>query len=189
MARRTATEVKGRSPIDITGDLPSYKESFGSVLRWVRRGGPVREKRLLRWLETVITKTGYTAEERNRILVSKLIVALLPRSKRVIKGILSARRRPYCRELQFSIFCYLDEVPLHDSLKKSEFSILDEVCRYLTTVRSDQALSVWMAEDLLSNHWKQDSVRRVLAKYHNAGVTPLGRRALSRVLSIIDKRE
>lgn len=89
----------------------------------------------------------------SRRIWSKLIACEYPGSKPLIESALFTYSDKYARELQFTLFCFLDDVAYLPLTKKEDLmSIVELVFRYLMTVNSETAFAAWMAGNMLGDH-------------------------------------
>jgi hypothetical protein len=152
----------------------SQSDELGNPLvtvREIRRNvPPLSQETLLVAAGKVLTKArAPSRKERRR--VAKLLVALFPRSRGKIKEILTSFKRHRDREMQFTLFCFLDEMPTGATARRE---LLASLKRYLLEVPSNAAHSAWMCADLLGDHIQTRAAIDVLIDaaqnaHHQAG--------------------
>jgi hypothetical protein len=91
--------------------------------------------------------------ERERIIVIRILVALLPDSKQIIIRWIREKHNAYSSEVRFTIFCYLDWLANIPNGIEASDEILQAVETYLQSVPSNTARAAWMAGDMLGGHW------------------------------------
>jgi hypothetical protein len=102
--------------------------------------------------------------ERTRIAVVRAVVALLPLSLETIADLLNRRQNKNHYEVHFTLFCYLDwvqEMPASSSLTKDVLLLVE---KYLMTVPRATAHAVWMAGDMLGDHWNEQEAIPLLMR-------------------------
>lgn len=107
-----------------------------------------------------------------------MAVGLIPDSYEIIKSALSSHGRSYCRELQFSLFCYLDEVQNYAPLSVCKQKVLKLIFDYVVNVKSNQASAAWMAGDLLGDHWDLNEAIKVVRQASKIARHQAGKEAL-----------
>jgi hypothetical protein len=100
--------------------------------------------------------------ERQRVSLVKILVALLPRSLSALNDLLIRGNGLDSYEVQFSIFCFLNEHPLIEADTRLRSQLLRSLEVYLRSVRSRAAQAAWMAGDLLGEHWRPEEAVPVL---------------------------
>ncbi len=97
------------------------------------------------------TAEGSERYERLRVAAVKLAVVFLPESRPLLLRWLD----PQCplREVQFTLFCFLDDVPHLGNDRSFARDIPVLVGEFLQHVPTNTAEVAWMAGDLLGDHW------------------------------------
>ena len=85
-----------------------------------------------------------------------ILIAMLPETEDAIHRCLTRSVDTLDSDVQFTLFCFLDEVPHLAEGAQSSKSILGFVTEYLMNVRTNRASAAWMAGDLLGHHWELD---------------------------------
>lgn len=98
---------------------------------------------------TAVARRGSHVNTTERVAVAKVIVSQLPRSQPIIETVLARRDTPGY-ELQFTVFCYLEEVE-HIDRHAIPWAI-SAVSSYLHHVPRETGRAAWMAGDLLGHH-------------------------------------
>jgi hypothetical protein len=101
-------------------------------------------------------------DEKLRVLLAKVLVALLPDSLPQIRKLLRPGTTSASAEAQFSLFAFLDEIPQVLPAMKVRDTVLQLLSQYLVNVRNELAQSAWMAGDLLGDHWPYEEAVPVL---------------------------
>ncbi len=135
-----------------------------------------------------MSSRSFLGDEQCRAFLAKVIVALIPCSFGLIEAALGSPRGSYCRELQFSLFCFLDEVQGRSALTLYKRRVLKMIFDYLINVKSNQAMAAWMAGDLLGDHWNLKEATFVLRKATRLARYKAGRDALAHAASKIGSR-
>jgi hypothetical protein len=125
------------------------------------RGMPAITRRKGLFLALSLLGSKFARLEKQRVAGVKAVVALLPESLANMGGWLNRRDR-MAREVQFSLFCFIDIVCRAEPLRSYEEQVLNLVATYLREVPSDAAQAAWMAGDLLGSHWNADRSLPVL---------------------------
>lgn len=116
-----------------------------------------------------------TKNERLRVAAVRAIVALLPLSLGAIAELLTRRQNRHHYEVHFTLFCYLDwsqEMLAASSVAKEALLLVED---YLMTVPRPTARAVWMAEDMLGEHWNEYEAMPVLIHIAQAAKYSVGR--------------
>jgi hypothetical protein len=100
-----------------------------------------------------ILRSPLAGEEKTRIGVVKILVSLLPGSWNLMDRWLKARGDSQAYEIQFTMFCFLDNVPDMSLPEAATSQILDSLADYLKTINTEAAHAAWMVGDLLGDHW------------------------------------
>jgi hypothetical protein len=121
-----------------------------------------------------------------RIGIAKLFAACLPFNLGAFSKLLRRLDRT-ARELQFTVFCYLDlvELPRNPELRNR---LLAEIKGFMINAQSDPARSVWMAGDLLGDHWRTRAASRTLNDVYLKARHECGRSAAKRGLKQLQVR-
>jgi hypothetical protein len=115
--------------------------------------------------------------EGTRVAAVRAVVALLPLSLETIADLLNRRQNRHHYEVHFTLFCYLDwvqEMPLATSLTKD---VLLRVEKYLMTVPRATARAVWMAGDMLGDHWNEQEAIPLLMRGAQSANYSVGRQS------------
>ena len=97
-----------------------------------------------------------------RIAASKVLVALLPDSLAILQRLLKNFENDHDYEIQFTLFCYLDEALLSADASSIVDRISDFLREYLRSVPTGKAHAAWMAGDLVGDHWGVTDALRIL---------------------------
>jgi hypothetical protein len=100
--------------------------------------------------------------ERERIAAARLLVACLPDSMSVIRRWVRATSGRWDYEIHFSLFCFLGDSQLLGLDRMLTEALLRSVSDYLLTARKNTAKAVWMAGDLLGDHWEGPKALTIL---------------------------
>jgi len=134
-------------PVDYTTPVSELKAR-------IDRKGDFTGRRLVGELERLASRAGLLESEQSRVLIARVLVALVPGSLSLIESYLHTTHvSEESAELQFSLFVALSELPalLDDSRLLS--MITDMVRRYLLGIDTAASQAAWMAGDLLGDHW------------------------------------
>ena len=120
-----------------------------------------RDRRELLGSSDILSRSvSFLEVERNRVSLAKLLVCLLPESLPIIQRALSQCPHRSAYELQFSLFCFLDDA---DAVyPENHNTLLSLVANYLLEVRAETAMAAWMAGELLGAHWNTCEAFRAL---------------------------
>jgi hypothetical protein len=113
--------------------------------------------------------------DRVRIPACKLLIALLPLSEETIKMLLMKLAHKMDYEIQFTVFCYLDELLVLDPLPSFVNDVPMVIHEYLNRIQKDTARAAWMAADLLGDHWPPKEALPVLLRLAEEGRHRVGR--------------
>lgn len=133
-------------PIDHSTGLQYIRERLASRSLHTRR-------RLILRIEESLLKSPRWASERDRVLLAKVVTALLPDSVQLLERLLLGRDNERFAEFQFSLFVALSDLPGVVKVERDVQQVLDLVELYLLGVRSGTAQAPWMAGDMLGDHW------------------------------------
>lgn len=141
--------------------------SFEHLAHTVVSLNPEARAELVSESESVLRSSPLRKSESVRVLMTKLVSALLPDSLTVIRELLLQKRNRHDFEVHFSLFCFLDQVLGLGVGEPTVRAVLRTVEEYLLGVQVETALAAWMAGDLLGDHWRPeealDSLRKVLS--------------------------
>jgi len=115
--------------------------------------------------------------ERERVRAVKVLVALLPESWAIIQRWLRAGADPRKHEVLFTLFCFLDDVPLRPGAEALRGAVLKLIEEFLIQVRKDPKLAAWMAGDLLGDHWELQESLPILFRAAKGARFVAGRKA------------
>lgn len=164
----------------------------------LRSGIALKERhtrtRLLARLAEVVGLASELTAERDRILVARLLVSLLPDSLELLQHILrSGHQGETLAELQFSTFVALSDGLGSEITPAIHLSLLDLIQTFLLQIASDDAQAAWMAGDLLGDHWPIEASLPILfhaAKHaHHAAGREGALHGLSHALLRVTKQQ
>jgi hypothetical protein len=160
-----ATRVVGCDP---------YRAEFRKLMSGVAALDAKSRNQLLRVSEQALDVRTLRYQERTRVSLVKLLVALLPHSMGQILRWLKRRGGQSAYEVHFTLFCFLDRVQEMPCGRRLAPRILAEVQKYLMNVRTETAHAAWMAGDLIGDHWRSREalptlLRTVTSARHAAG--------------------
>jgi hypothetical protein len=134
-----------------------------------------RCKRALRTALVRITRT--------RVAICKTLCAAAPESADVVRRLLDVRQDKDSYEVQFSLFCFLNEVPRIPGARRFAREIPGLVEKYLMNVRAETGRAAWMAGHMMGDHWpKRSEAVRVLTNVVSRAQYAAGRRAAAMAL-------
>jgi hypothetical protein len=102
--------------------------------------------------------------EPTRVACSKVLVALVPDSINAIKYWINRSTGKQIREIHFSLFCFLDDIPDLPGGKAFAEEIPAIIEDYLLKINTETAYAAFMAGDLLGDHWEPDVALPILMK-------------------------
>ena len=112
-------------------------------------------------------------DEDGRIERVRFLLAALPESAAVVRGLLQRANAPMLKEVHFSLFCFMPEVIEVEAKSAFTRRVPSLVRNYLLHVRDDRALAAWMAADFIGDHWTKEDGLRVLGEVlHRARFAP-----------------
>lgn len=119
---------------------------------------------LLDLCQSALSDPEMSAHEETRVVCAKALVALVPLAAQSIKGWFEGPENERVAEIQFSLLCFLDQ--LHQVSGAADFvnEVPSLVEAFLMRVQYDPAHAVWMAGDLLGDHWELESSLPVLSR-------------------------
>lgn len=133
--------------VDHTTEVPELKAL-------IERKGQFIERRLVEELERIVSNPTALENEWSRVLIARMLVALVPSSLVLIESQLhTVKVSDQQAELQFSIFVALSELPALRDDSQTLSLITDVLRRYLVEIETGAAQAAWMAGDLLGDHW------------------------------------
>ncbi len=135
----------------VDGDVLAL--NYAHAIAQIAQLSPEEKTRLLMDCAAVLRNERASKDERLRITAVRVLVALLPMSLEVITSLLNKFAGRHHYEVHYTLFCYLDwaqEMPYAASLTQS---ILPLVETYFLSVPRQTAHAVWMAADMMGEHW------------------------------------
>lgn len=105
-----------------------------------------------------------------------ILIAMLPETEDAIHRCLTRSVDVLDSEVQFTLFCFLDNVPDLKVGSQSSNKILGFVEEYLMNVRTNRAGAAWMAGDLLGDHWDLEESFPILVQLSKKARFVAGRR-------------
>ena len=158
--RRT---IEGATPIfDPVSSWGLEARDVAELAAFCKGLAPVVRRRLVWECRRHLLQLTLAKDASRRVLIVKLLMALLPDSKATIKEwILEPPvSRPY--EVQFTLFCYLDQAVTFAGGRHFAREVPKTLRTYLLDTRSSAGRAAWMAADLLGAHWELFAAMRVL---------------------------
>ncbi len=114
---------------------------------------PARGQLLAR-IEEHLIHPDIRTQERTRVALAKLLIAMVPDSWTTIRTLIIDRGRTGAdAEVHFSLFCFLDDLPRLTAGRGLTSEAACLVGDYLLHAESNTARATWMAGDLLGDHW------------------------------------
>lgn len=108
--------------------------------------------RAMRQVGTIIRNASIPKHEADRVVLAKVLLAMLPESLQLVDQALSLTRGRPAAELQFSVFVFLgDAREMQDH--RTSTDLLQIVSRFLHSVSRETGSAAWMAGDALGDHW------------------------------------
>jgi hypothetical protein len=149
-----------------------YSDSVQIISEYGQQLSRKHCERIVTRLDLALRRRSAKSSERDRIALVKCLVALLPHSDSHIRGCLLRER--YDEEVQFTLLCYLDDVRTLPEARSLARDLPAIIGQYIADAKSDAAHAVWMAGDLLGDHWPIRSgiaplIEASLKGYHVAG--------------------
>jgi len=150
-------------------------QNYAHVLDEIAELDPGDKLRLLASCDTVLNDERVGQDTSTRITAVRILVALLPLSLEAITDLLSrfAGRRDY--ETHHTLFCYLEWVQEMPKAAILTQSILPLVEAYFLNVPRQTARAVWMAADMMGEHWNEQTAVPLLTKTVKAARYAAGR--------------
>jgi hypothetical protein len=145
--------------------LNPYFSSFTDIVSSIERPKQ-REARhyLLSLCNQVFGEMALRNDEASRVAAAKIMVALIPDSASSIKQWINSKSGKNIYEVHFSLFCFLDHVPILPNGKEFAREIPSIVENYLLDVKSESAHAAFMAGDLLGDHWEINEALAILIR-------------------------
>lgn len=169
-----------------------YRTDVVKLHKRLANAGALTRRRLVEMAAGLLRDSGVLEAEHSRVLMARLLVALLPDSMEIIGRLLSDTQPDVkSAEMHFSLFVALEELP-----RLSRGTLLSEVIpfieRYLLEIREEAAEAAWMAGDLLGDHWPLAIGLPVLVRATREATHDAGREGaihgLSHALGRVDTR-
>jgi hypothetical protein len=148
--------------------------SISELAKELRRGSARRRTQLLAACSNALRSATIRNAQLTRVAIVRLLAALMPESAPTIQRWIR-RRDADAAEVQFSLFCYLDQARDLVEGRQGALTILSLVGEYLHAVDSDRARAAWMAGDLLGDHWPLEESLEVLIRGARTGRFAAGR--------------
>ena len=133
--------------------LDPYLSDFEAITKKIHVLKEEQRKVLLEICEKAFKEKQVKKNEPTRVACSKILVALVPDSINVIKGLINRLNGKTTYEIHFSLFCFLDNVPDLPNGKAFTEEIPLIVEKYLLNINTETAHAAFMAGDLLGDHW------------------------------------
>ena len=149
-------------------------QNYSHVLDEIAQLDVEAKTRLLTACSTVLNEERVGQDTQGRITGVRVLVALLPLSLETISSLLSRFAARHDYETHFTLFCYLDWSQQRPETPPPAQSILPLVETYFLTVPRQTARAVWMAADMMGEHWDEHEAiplltRTVLAARYAVG--------------------
>lgn len=149
--------------------------------------GSEREK-LSRSLGTALVDAQECSDEPVRVKTVRLLIANQPHGFDFLLTLLTPNDSEYIQEVQFTVFCFLDEAK-DLRLPDEQFErILKSVRHYIVHSKSDNVQAVWMAADLLGDHLPIEMTKGILLEALSNAKFPCGRHAALHGLDMMLRR-
>lgn len=123
------------------------------IIVTLRKLSAMKRQELLNRLDSHL-KGNAKRRERDRIAAARLLVACLPDSMSVIQRWIATNSGRWSYEIHFSLFCFLGDAQLLGLDRNLIQALIRSVSEYLLSMPRNRAKAVWMAGDLLGDHWK-----------------------------------
>ena len=134
-------------PVNHTTPVPELRAR-------IYRKGPFIGRRLLHQLELFASTSIAVKNEQPRVLMARMLVALIPGSLSLIESYLHTTNvSKETAEMQFSIFVALSELPALPIDPQLLSNVTEIVREYLLRIDTHVSQAAWMAGDLLGDHW------------------------------------
>jgi hypothetical protein len=112
-----------------------------------------------------------------RISLIKLVLSLIPESEGIIEDLLLKKSEKIDFEVQFTIFCFLDQIKDLKNAKKFASNVPNLVGEYLMNTKRNTGRAAWMAGDMLGDHWDKKAAVPVLKNVAKNAKYIAGKRA------------
>lgn len=160
MNKRTEKEMVTRHTPVLSGmqamlALNPYLASVTDISNKIEHLGGKKDRRyLLSLCEQVFGEISLRKDESSRVAAAKIMVALIPDSIDSIRNWINSKSGKNIYEIHFSLFCFLDQVPVLRNGKEFAREIPPLMEDYLLKIKSKSAYAAFMAGDLLGDHWE-----------------------------------
>ncbi len=151
------------------------KAEYSRVMAKVHQLAVERKVAVLAVCLSALSGPQSRGNEAARIAAVRAIVALLPLSLGPIADLLNRCRNKHHYGVHFTLFCYLDwaqEIPDAPSLTEDVLMLMEN---YFMTVPRATARAVWMAGDMLGEHWNEQEAVPLLVKAAQGARYSVGR--------------
>lgn len=165
--RDLGTTVLGEDPIK------AYVDKIASITHKFSRE---QQRKLLHKVKYNLLKSDLRRKTIDRIVGSKIIVALLPDSLDSIRELLTTRTDRWSYEVHFTLFCYLEDCQYLPVPKSTKREVLKMIFDYLISARVRTARAAWMAGHLLGDHWEGREALSCLREAAVKGIYAEGRK-------------
>lgn len=93
-----------------------------------------------------------------RVALCRLLCAAAPECLPVLRELLRVGPGWWRYEVQFTLFCFLDQIPAIRRGAELASSVPGIVEAYLMEVQSESGRAAWMAAHMLANHWRPNAI-------------------------------
>lgn len=190
MAQRTETVMKIglRGFVRRTTGVDPRLAPVDRLTRALRSISADSRRTLVGSLKYAVCRQPSEVSEDEWISQAKLLLALLPETTELVRGLLGSQARRDA-ELQFSLFCFLEELTRIPTARSLTREVPGLVETFVAARRTDWGMAAWMAGDLIGDHWPKATARRRLERVLNRGKFAAGRRAAIHGLAHLWARE
>jgi hypothetical protein len=159
--------------------LNLYDSSVTDIADQIQKLSETKKTEVISICEKVLNRSeiAYRKNDTSRISIIQVLVASAPRSKHVIERLIANTYGRKAYEIQFTLFCILDELNNLPEGRELRSFVLDWVGNYLIRVKHDTAHAAWMAGDMLGHHWPLKQSLPILIKVTKEAKFVSGREA------------
>jgi hypothetical protein len=159
------------------------KSDFDRLARHVASMPAARRRLLATRCRGLLRKPSIVRDTAARVVVCKLLCATAPDSAATIRQHLELGRGRDRYEVQFTLLCFLDQIPAIPRARSFARTIPELIEHYLMNVPADTGRAAWMAGHMLGEHWpRRAEAIHVLMNVISNGRYKAGREAAKMAL-------
>ena len=157
-------------PLSLEVPIKTLTGDFEAVASHLNSSSSSRRRQVAEHCKMTLRKSSVARDRAARVAACKTLCAATPESSDVIRELLKIGRTRERYEVQFTLFCFLDNVPGIPRALAFAREIPSLVEDYLLNVPANTALAAWMGAHMMGDHWprRAEAVRVLISALVNA---------------------